>query len=143
MRKMKEIICGVIGLCGSFIASLFGGWSEALTTLIIFMAIDYITGLVVGGVFHTSTKTPTGALQSKACWKGLCLKGVTLLIVIIAHRLDLLLNCDYVMNAVCIAFITNETISIIENAGLMGFPIPKVIIKAIDILKSKTDEEEE
>lgn len=138
-----NILCSVTGIIGSIIASLFGGWNNALTTLLIFMAIDYITGLIVGGVFHTSNKTKTGALQSKACWKGLCLKGVTLLIVIIGHRLDLLLNCDYVMNAICIAFITNETISIVENAGLMGLPIPKIIIKAIDILKAKSENESE
>ena len=49
---MKEWICTAIGVVGSFIASLFGGWDAALATLVIFMAIDYITGLIVAGVFH-------------------------------------------------------------------------------------------
>ena len=64
---------------GSALASLFGGWDAALKTLIIFMAIDYITGLIVAGVFKTSEKTENGALESRAGWKGLCRTGVTLL----------------------------------------------------------------
>ena len=51
---MKEWICTAIGVVGSFIASLFGGWDAALATLVIFMAIDYVTGLIVAGVFHNS-----------------------------------------------------------------------------------------
>lgn len=57
---MKDSICTVIGLIGGTIAALFGGWDTALQTLVIFMAIDYITGLVVAGVFHASPKTKTG-----------------------------------------------------------------------------------
>ena len=75
---MKDTICTAIGIIGGVIASLFGGWDTALQTLVIFMAIDYITGLVVAGVFHASPKTKTGALESKAGWKGLIRKGETL-----------------------------------------------------------------
>lgn len=67
---MKEWICTAIGVAGSFIASLFGGWDAALATLVIFMAIDYVTGLIVAGVFHNSGKTENGALESRAGWKG-------------------------------------------------------------------------
>ena len=59
---MKEWICTAVGVVGAGIASVFGGWDSALSTLIIFMAIDYVTGLVVAGVFHNSRKTDTGAL---------------------------------------------------------------------------------
>ena len=58
---MKEYFCTAVGLIGGVIASLYGGWDAALQTLIIFMAIDYITGLIVAGVFHASPKTETGA----------------------------------------------------------------------------------
>ena len=85
---MKDTICTSIGIIGGVIASLFGGWDTALQTLVIFMAIDYITGLVVAGVFHASPKTKTGALESKAGWKGLIRKGETLLIVLVACQLD-------------------------------------------------------
>ncbi len=138
---MKNGICTIMGVVGSFIASLFGGWDTALVTLMIFMAVDYITGLVVAGVFHRSPKTDNGTLESRAGWKGLCRKGVTLLVVLVACRLDLIMGSSFIRDAAIIAFITNETISIIENAGLMGLPIPAVLVRAIEILKQKADGE--
>ena len=128
---------------GGAIATAFGGWDAALTTLVIFMTIDYVTGLIVAGVFHTSTKTNTGALESRAGWKGLCKKGMTLLIVLIACRLDLIMGTNFVRDAVVIGYIVNESISIIENAGLMGLPIPKVIVKAIEVLRQQSEKEGE
>lgn len=138
---MKTGILTSIGVVGGVIASLFGGWDAAIVTLLIFMGIDYVTGLLVAGVFHNSGKSETGALESRAGWKGLCRKGVTLLIVIIAHRLDLMLGTTVIRDAVVIAFVANETISIVENAGLMGVPIPAAITKAIDVLNAKANEE--
>ena len=140
---MKETIFATIGAVGAFIASLFGGWDAALITLIIFMGIDYATGFVVAAVFHKSTKSETGALESKAGWKGLCRKGMILLLVLVACRSDIVMGSNYVRDAVCIAFIANETVSIVENAGLMGVPIPAVITNAIDILKKKGDNNNE
>lgn len=132
---------GILGVIGGSIASAFGGWDAGLTTLVIFMTIDYITGLIVAGVFKTSNKTETGALESRAGWKGLCRKGMTLLVVLIACRLDLMMNTTFVRDAVVIGYVANETISIIENAGLMGLPIPGIIQKAIDILIQKAESE--
>lgn len=139
---MKETVCTIIGILGGGIAAMFGGWDAALTTLVIFMAIDYATGLIVAGVFHKSKKTDTGTLESRAGWKGLCRKGVTLLIVLVACRLDLMIGSNFIRDAAVIAFVANEAISIIENAGLMGVPIPAVIIKAIEVLKKKAESEE-
>ena len=133
----------LFGVVGGFIASLFGGWDAALTTLVIFMGIDYVTGLIVAGVFHNSGKTESGALESRAGWKGLCRKGMTLLIVLIACRLDLIMNTNFVRDAVVIGYIANETISIVENAGLMGLPIPSAITKAIEVLTKKNEKEGE
>ena len=138
---MKNGICTIVGVVGSFIASLFGCWDTALVTLMIFMAVDYITGLVVAGVFHKSPKTDGGTLESRAGWKGLCRKGMTLLVVLVACRLDLIMGSNFIRDATIIAFIANETISIIENAGLMGAPIPGVLVKAIEVLKQKADGE--
>lgn len=137
---MKNAICTTAGAIGGVIASLFGGWDAGLATLVMFMAIDYVSGLVVAGVFHNSKKTTSGTLESKAGWKGLCRKGMSLLFVLIAYRLDLAIASNYIRDAVIIGFIVNETISIVENAGLMGVPLPKVINKAIDILTSKSEE---
>lgn len=140
---MKQLICATIGMAGSFIASLFGGWDTGLATLIIFMAVDYLSGLAVAGVFKKSSKTETGALESKTCWKGLCRKCMTLVFVLIAYRLDLVIGTNYIRDTVIIAFIANELISIVENAGLMGLPLPQVIVRAIDILQKKAGNEKE
>ena len=142
MIKIKNLINTVIGLAGSFIASLFGGWDAAIVTLIIFMAADYITGLIVAGVFRASKKSENGALESRAGWKGLCRKGVTLLIVLIATRLDIAVGTTYIRDAVVIAFVADEALSIIENAGLMGIPIPAVIREMIDVLKKGSEKED-
>lgn len=136
---MKEWICTVIGFVGGVISSMFGGWDAAIVTLLSFMAIDYVSGLIVAGVFHKSNKSDSGALESRAGWKGLCRKGMTILFVLIAYRLDLALCVNYIRDAVIIGFIANELISIVENAGLMGLPLPAVISKAIDVLTKKAE----
>jgi len=137
------MICTALGVVGSAIASFFGGWDAGLATLLIFMGLDYVSGLIVAGVFHKSNKTDTGSLESKAGWKGLCRKCMTLIFVLVAYRLDLVIGTNYIRDAVIIAFIANETISLVENAGLMGVPLPAVITKAIDILQKKTESEGE
>lgn len=140
---MKSMFCSIVGSVGSGIAYVLGGWDASIITLLVFMGIDYITGIIVAGVFHKSKKSQTGSLESRAGWKGLVKKCVTILFVVIAVRLDALISTTYIRDAVCIAFIVNELISIVENAGLMGIPIPAVITKAIDILHSKTEGEED
>ena len=140
---MKRVICTVVGMVGGFIASLFGGWSTGLVTLLIFMSIDYLSGLIVAGVFHNSPKTGTGTLESRAGWKGLGRKCMTLLFVLIAYRLDLELSTNYIRDAVIIGFMANELISITENAGLMGIPLPDIITKSVDVLTKKADKSTE
>lgn len=137
----KQMICTSAGAVGGFIASAFGGFDAAMITLLIFMTADYITGLLVAGVFHASPKSETGALESKAGFKGLVRKGMSLLFVLIACRLDMILGVNYIRDAVCIAFIVNELISIVENGGLMGVPIPEPIMDAIEVLKKKGDDD--
>lgn len=134
---MKNILCTTAGLVGSFIASLFGGWDTGIATLVLFMGIDFFSGLAVAGIFKNSTKTENGALESRAGFKGLCRKCMTLLFVLIAFRLDLAIGTNYIRDAVIIGFMANELISIVENAGLMGIPLPAVLTKAIDVLKKK------
>lgn len=134
-----NILYSAVGAVGGFIAAMFGGWSDALITLIVFMSVDYITGLVVAGIFKKSKKSENGALESRAGFKGLCRKGVALLIVLVAVRLDIIMHTSYIKDAVIIAFIANECISIIENAGLMGVPVPGVIAKAIDVLRKDSE----
>ena len=134
---MNQIICGSFGVIGSFLAYLLGGWDSVITTLFIFMVIDYISGLLLAGVFHASPKTESGTLASRTGWKGLTKKGMTLLFVVIAVRLDMILATNYIRDGVCIAFMVNEGISIIENAGIMGVPIPSKLKQAIEMLQDK------
>ena len=142
MEKIKITIMSLVGIFGSIIANALGGWSAAMATLVIFMAIDYITGFMLAMVFKKSPKTQTGALSSGIGFKGLCKKGMIFLFIFVAVRLDVTLGIDFVKNATILAFITNELVSIVENAGLMGFPVPKVILNMIDVLKRKGDEED-
>lgn len=138
---MKYTFSAIVGIIGSTIAALLGGWDLAIQTLLIFMAIDYITGLMIAGIFHKSPKTKSGSLSSLIGWKGLCRKGMVLLIVLVSVRLDMLVGTDFIRDAVVIAYCTNEAISIVENAGIIGIPIPKPILNAIDTLKNKEDEQ--
>lgn len=140
MNTAKNIFVTAIGAVGSVVTTLFGGWDTALITLMIFMGVDYLTGLIVAGVFGKSPKSEGGKLDSHAGWKGLCRKGVTLLVVLVACRLDIVMGSNFLRDATVIAFIANETISIIENAGLMGVPIPTAITRAIEILKNRSEE---
>ena len=136
---MKNVICAIFGIIGGFIANAFGGWSAALTTLLIFMGVDYLSGLILAGIFHASPKSEDGTLESYAGWKGLVRKGMTLLIVLIGARLDLLIGVNYIRDAMVIAFCVNELLSIIENMGLMGVPMPEILTNAIEMLKSKSE----
>ena len=139
MLNVKGILFAFIGMLGGLIAKLLGGWTSDMITLLIFMAIDFITGLLVAGVFKNSNKSDTGALNSKAGWKGLCKKCITLFFVIIAHRLDIELGISYIRTSAIVGFMANEAMSIVENAGLMGVPLPKIITRAIEVLKENAE----
>ena len=134
---MRKTFCAAAGTVGAVFSALLGGWDAAVVTLFIFMAVDYVSGLVVAGVFHASTKSVGGALESRAGFKGLCRKGMILLFVLIACRLDMLLGCRYIRDGVIIGFAANELISIVENAGLMGLPLPPAVTGAVDVLSGR------
>lgn len=142
MSGKMTIVCGAIGTVGAIIAEALGGWDDAIITLIVFMAIDFVMGLLCALVFGKSNKSPNGALSSAACWRGLVKKVCTLLLVVVSHYIDVIAEVSFVRNAVVIAFCVAETISIMETAGLMGIlpeGVQKVLTKAIDILKNKGD----
>ena len=139
---MKETVCTAIGLIGSLITSLLGGWDVPMKALVICMIIDYISGLMVAGIFHKSKKSDNGALNSSIGMKGLCKKCMVLFWVIVMTQVGKVANIDYLRNATIIGFAANEVISIAENAVLMGIKLPKPIYKAIDILNDKEKENE-
>lgn len=136
---MKNAVCAGCGVVLSALAQLFGGWDAALGALLLFMAADYITGVTAAAVFHRSKKTEDGTLESRAGWKGLVRKGVTLAVVLAAARLDAVIGSDFIRDAAVIGFTANEGLSVIENAGLMGVPVPRAVISAVHVLKERAD----
>lgn len=139
---MKSAICTACGAVGTFIAAALGGWDTAIISLLVFMGIDYLTGLLVAGLFHKSKKSENGGLESRAGFKGLVRKCMVLLLVVVANLLDQQIGANYIRDAVCIGFMANELLSIVENASLMGVPIPAAITKALDILEGKQEAEQ-
>lgn len=135
--------CALAGALGSIITYLFGGWTEGMQTLVVLMVIDYITGLFVAAIFKKSQKTDSGGLSSNIGFKGLCKKFVELMIVAAMFRLDISLGNKYLRDLCVIGFALNELISITENAGLMGIPLPPVVTKAIAILNEKAGENDD
>lgn len=123
---------GVLGWC-------LGGWDKLLIALVGAMVIDYATGLMVAGIFHTSPKTAGGRLDSQVGWKGLARKACTLMIVGLAYMVDQIIGVDYIRAATIIGFLCNESLSICENAGHMGLRIPKKLLLAIEELFEKYD----
>lgn len=132
---MKQTVCTIFGVMGAGIAWAFGGWDTALLALLICMGVDYISGSVVALVFHKSPKTETGAYNSAYGLKGLSKKGLMLLFVLVAVQMDKLIGADYVRDAVCIGFCINEILSIVENLGLAGVPMPQAVTKALEQLQ--------
>ena len=134
---MKETLCTVFGLVGSALCWAFGGWDAGLTAMVICMSVDYISGSLVALVFHNSRKSETGSYNSAYGLKGLCKKCLMLLFVIVAVQADRLLGGDFVRDAVCIGFTANEILSIVENLGLAGVPMPQAVVKALEQLQTK------
>ena len=141
MNAKASIVAWVVSFACSILASVFGGWTQAMASLITLMVLDYITGLIVAGIFHKSKKTDSGSLSSIVGLKGIAKKVLTLVLVGVAYQMDLLLSTTILKDGVCIALCVNEVVSILENVGLMGIPLPKVLEKALDVLKAKSDDD--
>lgn len=135
---MKERICALLGVLGSLIAAAFGGWDAAMMALVVCISVDYISGSLVALVFHNSRKSESGTYNSAYGLKGLCKKCLMLLFVLVAVQIDSLMGSEYVRDTVCIGFCTNEILSIVENLGLAGIPMPRVITEALEQLQKKT-----
>jgi len=138
---IKDTVLASVAVVGSFTTSLLGGWDKAMQTLIIFMAIDYITGLLIAGVWNRSPKSANGSLESKAASKGLIRKSMYILAVLVACQIDITIGLDDIArNATIYGFLGVEGLSIVENMGIMGVPLPPVIKKSFEMLKQKAEE---
>ncbi|MDH6367124.1 MULTISPECIES: phage holin family protein [unclassified Breznakia] len=136
MKKMQTIFDSVVACVATFLTYLFGGADVAVVTLCAFMALDYATGVIVG---FTNDK-----LSSAVGFKGLAKKMLIILILIGAVQLDRLQGTGQWIfrTLVCYFYIANEGISLIENAGNLGLPIPGKLKKALEQLKDKAEDVE-
>ena len=140
--KTKHVFTFITGLVSTFIIHYLGGWDAALQTLVMFIVIDYVTGMYVAGILHKSPKTKSGGLSSEKGFHGIIKKIMLLVFVAIMYRLDLFFNIDYLRNGTIVAYCVNELISIIENAGLMGVYVPDIVKRGIDLLNREVDNED-
>lgn len=142
MNEVKNYILAALAAAGSFVANALGGWDYFMALLVALMAADYITGVAVAAFWKRSPKTGTGALSSVAGFKGLVKKGAILLVVLVAVRLDRALDVNYVRVAAILFFAGNEGLSLIENLGLMGVPMPGFAKKMFELLREEGDKGE-
>ncbi|MBE7033673.1 MAG: phage holin family protein [Ruminococcaceae bacterium] len=138
---IKNYILAFFAGMGSILAETFGGWDAFLKALVLFMIVDYITGMTVALVFHKSGKTKNGGASSSVGFKGIAKKICVFLLVALATRVDSMSKTNYVRNATIFFFIANEGLSVIENIGLMGVKYPTFLKKALEALKDKSEEE--
>ena len=143
MLLHKNVLLGAAATVGSVLTAFFGGWDYALQTLIAVIAVDYLTGLACALIFRKSPKTANGAGSSDACFHGLVRKAGILLCVLLAVQVDRVTNdSGLCRTAVILFFIGNEGLSIVENLGLMGVPMPAVLKNALEVLRKKGDRED-
>lgn len=140
--KIKNIVSLVIGALGTVVVRLIGKPSNELLILLLLMTIDILVGFIVSAVWHKSTKTKTGRLSSRAMFKGIVKKVLTLVIVIIAYQLDNLLGQTVIRHITIIALITEESLSVIETIALTGVRIPAIITSALDVLEKGVKNEQ-
>jgi len=135
--RVKNIIIMIFGSIGSLLSFLLGGFDSVMIALLIFMVIDFLSGLILAIVFKKSKKTESGRLSSQAGILGLTKKIFILFLVAVSTQLDIILGTTFIRDGTVIGFISMEGISIIENASLAGLPIPRVIKNALEIIRKK------
>lgn len=117
---------------GAAISYFYGGWSALLQVLLAFVVIDYVTGVLASAM--------EGKLSSAIGAKGIAKKVLIFVIVAVAHLVDTSLGEAHVFRDATIFFyLANELLSILENAGRVGLPIPPMITKAVQVLQGKGD----
>ena len=140
---IKNGILVGLAVFGSFATNALGGWDASLQVLIALMVADYITGVLVAAVWHKSSKSSSGTLNSVAGFKGILKKCMILMLGWICVLLDQALGSAYARTAVVLFFVGNEGISLLENLGLMGVPFPAFLRRALEALRDQGDKGKE
>lgn len=140
---MKNGILAALAAVGTLISEALGGWDDALILLATFVVMDLITGWMVAAIWKKSPKSATGAMDSKANFKGLCKKVVIFCLVALGARLDVTLGTTYIRTAIILFFVGNEGLSLVENLGIMGVPFPAFIKNMLDVLREQGDKGKE
>lgn len=140
IENIKGLVLAGAAALGTFVTDMLGGWDVPLKVLVGMMAADYITGVMVALFWKRSNKSKTGALDSRAGFKGLCRKGVMLLLVCVGSLLDKVTGGQFIRTAVCLFFVGNEGLSLLENLGLMGVPFPDTLKRALEVLREQGNE---
>ena len=142
---MKERVLQALAAAVGVIISFFCGLPPIIWVLLAVMTMDFVTGVMVG-ITGKSPKTEYGGLSSSAAFTGLIKKIIILIIVTLAYLLDYAVSTNSgidfaaISGATCFWFVASEGISIIENAALMGVPIPDQIKQLLEIMKGKKEE---
>lgn len=136
MKKMEKIFNSTVAVVATFFTYLFGGWDAAIGILIVFMCLDYATGVIVA--------YQNNLLNSEVGFKGLVKKFMILVILIVAVMLDRLMNTGtwVFRTLVCYFYIANEGISLLENVSNLGVKIPDKLKDALVQLNKDESEEE-
>ena len=134
MSKIQIIIDSVAGAVGAVLGFMYGEATGLFWALIAFMATDYITGVVVAAI--------NKQLSSEVGFRGLAKKLMILVFVSLGHIADMYVlgGTPVAMSAVMLFYIANEGLSIIENAGNLGLPVPKKLKDIMVQLKKESEE---
>ncbi len=141
--KVKHMVLTGVGSIGALFSYVFGGFDKLIIALLIFMVIDFTTGLVLAVVFKKSSKTEHGRVSSAAGIRGLSKKIFILLLVVMAEQIDIVLTTNVIRDGAIIAFISMEGISILENVTLAGLPVPRMIKNALEVLSKGENKKDE
>ncbi|MBA2943391.1 phage holin family protein [Paenibacillus sp. CGMCC 1.16610] len=128
-QVMFSSILAALSACVTY---AFGGVSELLGLFLMTIAVDYVTGIAA------SMKEQRG-LNSQVGFWGLTRKGMMLLVIMLAHRMDLLLDTNIMMTGAIYFYLANEFISITENYGRLGLPLPSFLKQMIQVLRNKSE----
>lgn len=132
--KWDKILSMVIAVIGSLVNYLLGGWDLALKTLLVFMALDYILGILCGG--------KKKRLSSEVAFHGILKKVAILAVITVGVSLDNIIHGQGLLRGLVLFFyIGLEGISIIENATLLGVPVPERLRDALEQLKEGNKKE--